>query len=1133
MPLSASDRYVYISNLREWLEGLGLGKYAELFAENEIELGDLPHLAEADLRELGLPMGPRKRILNAVSDRSPAEVADAAPDPSGATPAGEAERRQLTVMFCDLVGSTELSRRLDPEELRDIIRSYQDVVTAAIERYEGYVARYMGDGVLAYFGYPRAHEDDAERSIRAGLELVDAVAKLNGDESGGEAFELAVRVGIATGPVVVGDIVGEGASQESAVVGETPNLSARLQGIAAPNTIVVASSTHDLEAGKFQYEDLGDHSVKGIEEHVQVWRVIAPSAVEGRFEAVYRTGLTSFVGRDQEIALLMERWQAAKEGDGQIALLSGEAGIGKSRIMQELRKQLDAEPHTRMRFQCSPYHTSSAMFPIVQQLSFAAGLTAEDAPDEKLDKVENMLGQATEQDPETLALFAALLSIPSGDRYPALELSPQEQKERTLRALIEQLTGHSARQPVFVVIEDAHWIDPTTSEYFDVVVDAVQRLRALLLITFRPEYDCPWSSYPHATSLALNRLTRSQTESVILHVANDIPLPDDVVDQIVAKTDGVPLFVEELTKNVLESGLVKNVGDRFELAGPLVPLAIPASLQDSLMARLDRMAPVKEVAQIGAVIGREFSYELLHGVTGKNDGELRDALDQLVESELIFRRGTPPSATYTFKHMLVRDAAYASLLKSRRQQIHAGIVKVIAKQRPDLVETQPELLAHHYTQAGLPQPAIEHWQAAANRAINHSAYPEAIAQLDQGLAQVALLPPGEVRDKLELELLVTKLGPVFPVKGYASPEAVETSVRALELSRTVGDNRTLFPALYARWTAQYVPANLNEMLEISRECLERANAAGYDAGRMVGHRTHAVALMFRGEVEKGRYHAGQSLQIYRPEEHIPLVARFGQDLKVQAISYIALSDALLGNIDEALAIGAEAIDHARSLNHANTLAYALWHIGVWLNSIIRDTEAVHRYGAEMFEFSRTHRLSFWIAFGRPQVAINVHGKTRAEAVADANKAVGIWQREHNGRMIVPENLCRIAEVCLDDGNIIEAEGALSKAAALMDTTGEIYWQPELYRLRGRLAGMIAKNDSEATITEYQRAISIAREHRTKLLELRAATELARMLVERGDDAEAKALLAPVYDWFSGGFDKPDLMEAKAVLDGLG
>lgn len=1127
-----------INNLHQWLDGLGLGKYADVFAENEIELGDISHLTEEDLRELGLPMGPRKRILSAASKLSPtgpsteAAASGESAGHSSAAPAVEAERRQLTVMFCDLVGSTELSQQLDPEDLREINRGYQDAAKAAIERYEGYVARYMGDGVLAYFGYPRAHEDDAERSIHAGLELVRAVTHLNVDAGSGSAVALAVRVGIATGPVVVGDIIGEGASRESAVVGETPNLAARLQAIAMPNSVVVASSTHDLGAGRFEHEDLGDHTLKGIAKPVQAWRVIAPRAVESRFEAVHRTGLTAFVGRDQEIALLMERWQAAKEGDGQIVLLSGEAGIGKSRIMQVLRERLEAEPHTRIRYQCSPYHTSSAMYPVVQQLEFAAGFTTEDGADEKLDKIESLLARAVEPGADTLALFAALLSIPVQDRYPARGLSPQEQKERTLRTLIDQLEALSARQPVFVVLEDAHWIDPTTSELVDMMADAIQSLRVLLLITFRPEYDCPSSSYPHATALALNRLTRNQTESVILHVADDNPLPAEVVDQIVAKTDGVPLFVEELTKNVLESGLLTDAGDRYELAGPLVPLAIPASLQDSLMARLDRLAPVKEVAQIGAAIGREFSYELLRGIAGKQESDLHDALDQLAEAELIFRRGRPPNATYVFKHALVQDAAYASLLKSRRQQLHADIAGVLMELRQELVETQPELLAYHFTQAGLPEPALEYWQTAAKRAISRSAYREAIEQLDQALAQIALLPPGEARDKRELELHVTKLGPLFPIKGYGSPEADETSTRALILGRTVGDNKTLFPTLYARWAIQYIKSELKEMFDLSREYLEHANAERDDAARMVGHRIHAVALLYRGEVEKARYHAHQALKIYIPERHIPLVARFGQDLKVQAINYVAVSDALLGNVEEALTLGAEAIAHARNLNHENTLVYALWHIGVWLPAILRDTEAVHHYGSEILELARAHRLVFWEGFALPHVAINGYGKTRAEAAADAEKALDIWQRKFNGRMIVPEMLCRIGEAYLDEGITSEADRVLAEAATLMEPKGQVYWESELYRLRGRLAAMVARDNPQAAAAEYQRAISIARERNTRLLELRAATGLTRLLAEHGDRTKAKQLLSPIYDWFTGGFDKPDLMEAKAVLEEL-
>jgi len=1138
VPVALARGGIEISDLRQWLVDLGLAKYAEVFAENEIELGDLPDLTEEDLRELGLPMGPRKRILGRAATLSrtgpnaESAVSNEHTGQSSPAPDGDAERRQLTVMFCDLAGSTELSQRLDPEELREINRGYQDTAKAAIERYEGYVARYMGDGVLAYFGYPRAHEDDAERAIHSGLALVDAVAELNGNIDFGNAVELAVRVGIATGPVVVGDTIGEGASQESAVIGETPNLAARLQGIAVPNSVVVASGTHDLEAGQFEYENLGQQTLKGIAEPVQAWRVIAPSNVEGRFEAVQRSGLTAFVGRDQEIALLLERWQAAKEGDGQVVLLSGEAGIGKSRIMQVLRDRLEDEPHFRLRHQCSPYHTSSALHPVVHRLELAAGFSAEDDADQKLVKIRNLLAQGTEPDAETMALFADMLSIPIHDQYPALDLSPQEQKDRTLRALVDQLERLCAKRPVFVVFEDTHWIDPTTSEAIDRMVDAVQKLPVLLLITFRPEFDSPWSGYPHTTTLALNRLTRSQTESVIANVADDKPLPTEVVDQITAKTDGIPLFVEELTKNVLESGLLIDAGDRYELAGLLAPLAIPASLQDSLMARLDRLAPVKEVAQIGATVGREFAYELMRGITDKDEVVLRDALEQLTESELVFRRGTPPNATYVFKHALVQDAAYASMLKSRRQQLHTSIAGVLKQLHPELEETQPELLAHHYSQAGLSEPAVEHWQAAAKRAISQSAYPEAIEQLDMALEQLAHLPPGNARDKRELELHVMKLGPLFPTKGYSSSALIETSSRALVLGRTVGDNKTLFPTLYARWTSHYVPSEQTELSELSQEYLERAIAEDDDTAYMIGNRLHAASLLFRGKVEKSRHHASEALQKYIPEQHTPLHARFGQDLKVTAITYVAICDALLGNVEDALTLRSECLTHARNLNHTNTIAYALWFVGLWLSSIARDAQAVHQYGTELLELARDHRLNFWTGMSQMHVAINGYGKTRAEAAADAEETVQVWKREHNGRVWLPEILCRIGEAYLDEGITSDCERALGEASDLMARSGEVIWESELYRLRGRLAAMNAKNNPEAAVAEYERAISIARARNTRLLELRTATDYARLLAEHVDRTKAKDLLEPVYGAFNTAVDTPDIVEARAMLDEL-
>ena len=590
--------------------------------------------------------------------------------------------------------------------------------------------------------------------------------------------------------------------------------------------------------------------------------------------------------------------------------------------------------------------------------------------------------------------------------------------------------------------------------------------------------------------------------------------------------------MEELTKNIVESGLLIDAGDHYDLTGPLPPLAIPASLQDSLMARLDRLASVREVAQIGAAIGREFPYELIRAIADVDEDTLRDTLEQLSESELIFRRGTPPNATYQFKHALVQDAAYESMLKSRRQHLHAEIAKVLAENYRELTERQPELLAHHYTQAGLSEPAVEHWQAAAERAIGRSAYQEAIEQLDQALTQLANLPADAARDERELELHVMKCGPLLPVKGYASREAEETSARALALCRSVGDSDTFFPAMYARWAVNYVKSEQKEVFELSREYLQRANSVNYDAAQIVGNRIHAVALLLRGDVEEAYAHAHQALDLYVPDKHEQLVSRFGQDLKVQAINYLSVAGALLGKTDEVMALAAEAIDHARRLNHVNTLAYALWHVGVWLPSIIRDAETVHHYGTELLELTREQRLGFWEALGRPFITIYDHAKSQAEAAVETEQALDFLRSKYNCLLIVPEMLCRVGEAYLDAGLTDEAERTLNEAAALMKRTGEVYWEPELYRVRGRLAAMNASQDSEEPVRELQKAIEIARKKSMKLLELRASTDLARLCTERSDETKAMEILSPLYDSFEQGFDKPDLQDAKVVLEAL-
>jgi class 3 adenylate cyclase len=681
----------------------------------------------------------------------------AAPAPPTTTPlprTDSAERRQLTVMFCDLVGSTALSARLDPEDLREVIGIYHRCCAGVTERAGGYVAKYMGDGVLAYFGYPRADEHDAERAVRAGLHLVDAVAGL--DTAAGAP--LHVRVGIGTGLVVVGDLIGEGAAREQAVVGETPNLAARLQALAAPSTVVIGPSTRRLTGGLFDYKDLGAVEIKGFAGPVPAWQVLRPSAVESRFEALRGSALTRLVGRDEEIDLLLRRWARAKAGDGQVVLISGEAGLGKSRIAAALAECLHAEPHLRLRYFCSPYHLDSALFPFIDQLGRAAEFARDDPPAARLEKLEALLALVAPPD-EDVALLADLMSLPASERHPLPNLSPQRKKERTLEALLRQLEGLVRRQPVVLVFEDAHWIDPTSRELLDLTVERVRSLPVLLIVTFRPEFLPPWTGQPQVSMVALNRLDRRDRTALVEQIAGGKTLPDKVIAQIVERADGVPLFVEELTKNILESGLLREEADRYVLDGALPPFAIPTTLHDSLMARLDRLASVRLVAQTGAAIGREFSYALLRVVSPLPEDELQTALVRLVDAELIFQRGAPPDSVYAFKHALVQDAAHSTLLRSSRQQLHARIAEALEGQFPELMDAQPELFAQHYAEAGLVAKSVACWGKAGHRSVTRSAMAEAAAQLQKGLDQLALLSDTPERQRQELEFR-TALGAV-------------------------------------------------------------------------------------------------------------------------------------------------------------------------------------------------------------------------------------------------------------------------------------------------------------------------------------------------------------------------------------
>jgi predicted ATPase/class 3 adenylate cyclase len=1113
-------------DIAAWLRELGLERYEPAFRENEIDWEVLPELTEGDLEKLGLPLGPRKKLLKAIAALSadPAPATHPAPSPSRGAP--EAERRQLTVMFADLVGSTALAARLDPEETRDIIRAYQDVVAGAVARFGGHIAKFMGDGVLCYFGWPAAHEDAAERAVHAGLAIVAAVERL----PIAVAERLAARVGIATGLVVVGDLLGTEEARERAVIGETPNLAARLQSLAAPGEVVIADGTRRLVGGVFEVEDLGQHWLKGFSEPVRAHRVVRLGVAEGRFEALHGASPAPMVGREQEIALLLDRWRPAQAGEGQVVLVSGEPGIGKSRLALALRERLRTEPNARLRYYGSPYHANTALWPVIDQLERAAGLTRDEPAATKLAKLEALLDQTVADVAAVAPVFAELLAIPTEGRYSPVDLAPQQRKARTFAALLAYLEDLARRQgPVLIVLEDAHWLDPTTLELFELVIERIQRLPALLLVTCRPEFEPAWTDLSHVTSLTLNRLGHGQAAAIIEQMAGKA-LPAEVASAIVTRTDGVPLFVEELTKAVLESGLLRDAGDRFELSGPLPPLAIPATLHDSLMARLDRLAPVKEVAQIGAVIGREFSYELLVAVADRPEDRLRAALDQLVQSELIFRHGTPPQASYSFKHALVRDVAYQSLLKSRRQQLHGRIARNLEEKFSEVADAQPEVLARHYTEAGLFEKAVDYWYRAGRLASERSALTEAIDHFGKALELVVTLPDSSERLQREIDLQLALGGASISAKGHAAPETGRAYARAHELCQHVGDPGRLFPLLFGRWVFHLVRAEHAAAQGIAVQLLRSAEREGDPAGLIVGHRAAGISSLWRGELVEARRHLERMLASYDPERHGSLVSLYAYDPRLAGLAGLAFALFQLGYPEQAVARCGEALAEAERLSHPAGLAYALFH-ACMLDQVRRDVPYVRQRAAALIGLSAEHGFAQWravgVAFDGWAIAEQgraVEGIARIEDGVDAYRATG-------AALFVPYSLALLGTTYGLAGRAAEGLRFLAEALDAVKATGEHWFEPELHRLQGELL-RLAGNDRGTTEACFLRAMAIAREQSAKLWELRAATSLARIWAEQGRRAESHDLLAPVYGWFTEGFDTVDLKEAKALLDEL-
>ena len=910
-----------------WLRDLGLERYEQAFRDNEVTLRSLPHLTVDDLKEMGVtPIGHRRLLLQAITLLRESSATAVEPFFEQITPGQgvgavpnrvpEAERRQLTVMFVDLVGSTVLSSELDPEDMRELISAYHSLAAASINRNGGFVAKYMGDGVLAYFGYPRAHEDDAEGAVQAGLEVVRAIRGLES----AAGTPLHVRIGIATGLVVVGDLLGSGAAREQMVVGETPNLAARLQALAEPDSVVIAAATRRLVGDLFQCLDLGGVEVKGFAVPVRAYRVLGVGTAESRFEAFHPTPLAPLVGREEEMGLLLRRWQEARSGEGRVVLLSGEPGVGKSRMLVSLRERLGEERHVPVRYFCSPHHQDSALHPVTAQLERAAGFARGDPPEARLAKLEALL-VPTSPTTEDVALLAELLSLPHGERYALPRLAPQRRRELTFEALLRLLERLSARGPLLMVFEDVHWIDPSSRALLDLVVERATGLALLLLITFRPEFEAPWIGRPHVMSLVLNRLGPQQGAALVRTLAGDAALPDDLVAAIVERTDGVPLFLEELTQTMLEAGATG-----LAAATPWAALAVPATLHDSLMARLDRLDPAaREAAQVGAVIGREFSHELLAAVAGFGEGELAAALDQLIGAGLVFRSVSGPDAGYLFKHALVRDAAYGTLLRDRRRQLHAGIARTLEERFPGLTETGPELIAHHLTEAGHAERAVRYWIDAGRRSAERSADREAVSHLRRGLEVLAGLPSSTERDRTELDFQLAIGTPLIALFGWSGPQVAAAYERAGALCESLGDDEHLITTLFGLASNRIVRGETRAAERLAEQCRVLTEHGRRPADRLLAHRAMGAALMQLGALREARVEFEQISALYDPQRDRSLAARCVTDPRASGLSFLAIVLWIMGYPEQAQRTAGGASRYAAELGHANTTGHILCH----------------------------------------------------------------------------------------------------------------------------------------------------------------------------------------------------------------
>ncbi len=1116
------------ADLAEWLGRHGLGQYAQTFAENNIEYSVLPDLTENDLKSLGVSsLGHRKKLLRAIEAlaeaRKPAAPVAAVSNETVVSPPlaqhRDAEFRQITVMFCDLVGSTQLSEKLDPEDLQKLIDAYRVECSTAIRRYGGEVARYFGDGVMAFFGWPRAHEDDASRAVRAALEIVAGVTKISGPVT------LASRVGICSGPVVVGEI-GNGASSWSMdAVGETPNIAARLQNLAKINTVIISESTRRLISAAFDLKDLGIQELKGVTEPVHVYRVRSTKYAASRFDAAHAGSLTPLVGRSSELNLLLDKWEKVKEGDGQVILLSGMPGVGKSRLLHELKSHIQENPHNLLHHQCSPYHSQSAFFPVIEQIEQAANITAREADADKFAKLQAYLQPSTGSSMEPLLLIADLLSISTENHGELSELTPQQIKNRTISTLVDVLLAFSLQRPTLCIFEDAHWLDPSTLELLELIIRRIDHARVLLVVSCRPEFRPAWMAHANISIHSLTRLSQSEVKAMIRDLLRGKSIPQQLIDQIIEKADGLPLFVEELTNSTL-SAISRTRGD---VASPEqgALLKVPETLSDAFMERLDSVAPSRRLAQIAAVIGREFSYNLLSAASQIDEDDMQSALSLLEQADIIYRVGISPFVRFAFKHVLLRDAIYNSLLKSRRQQIHADIATILEHDFPELAESQPEVLAYHYQEAGNHNLAIRCWFDSGQRALAHSANVEAIANFRKALHLLKALPETPERTKQEIDIQLALGIPLIAVQGYASAESREAFVRARSLCLKLGNIPEYFQALFGLWGYSWMAARNDDALRMADEFMSRSRALSDPVLLMVAHRVMGSTLLTAGDFQSSANHFAETIRLSISKGEQRLYNLYM--VEPQAASLLLLSWDLwfLGYPDQSLSRVSEGLALAQDLGHRYSVAFAHYMMSV-VHLLRGDAARAFESAEKSSEMSQEQRFSLYVILSRI---------SRGRAIGDLGRleegrteiALGIDEARRNGvGFMLPMMDSWLADMYAKAG---ENERALSIVEGTLDNIGDVTgrsWEAELHRQKAQI--LVALNPSKFVEGEshLKKAIEVARGQSAKALELRAATDLAELWQSHGRSDEARALLEPICRWFGEGAETADLRRARNV-----